>query len=268
MVEFQVPEILNNYLLFCNYREECQKSKILNLRDCKWIYPTTLIPLGIFIKENKTKFEYKAPLDHNVSNYISLVTGELKIEYSEDKSYIPLVALPKDQNQSSNVLECIFRLHHNGDEYGGENAFKYLIEELVDNIYQHSNFTNALVMAQKYEKKNFVEICFFDDGISIPGSFEKRGLKFEDQEAIAEAVNGFSTKSQERGRGLNSNLRMFTQELNGEVLIVSRSGALFVSKKLQKLYKLRDIHKLKGTLISIRIPYPAPKIDIYQGGYL
>jgi len=167
MTEFQVPEVLNNYLLFCNYREECLKTKFLNLRDCKWIYPTTLLPLGIFIKENKAKFEYKAPLDHNVSNYIALVTGELKIEYSEKKSYLPVVALPKDQNKSDKVLECIFRLHH-----------------------------------------------------------------------------------------------------NGEILIVSRSGALYVSKKLQKLYKLREIHKLKGTLISIRIPYPAPKIDIYQGGYL
>jgi len=268
MTEFQVPEILNNYLLFCNYREECFKTKVINLRDCKWIYPTTLLPLGIFIKHNKAEFEYKAPLDHNISNYIALVIGELKIEYSEDKSYIPAVTLPKDQKQSGKVLDSIFKLHNNGEEYGGENAFKYLVEELVDNIYQHSNFTNALVMAQKYDKKHFVEICFFDDGISIPGNFERRGMKFEDEEAIAEAVNGLSTKSQERGHGLNSNLKIFTKGLNGEMLIVSRGGAIFVNKNVQKLYKLREIYKLSGTLISIRVPYPTPKIDIYQGGYL
>lgn len=268
MVELQVPDLVNSYLLFCNYRKNCLKTKILDLSWCKWIYPTTLLPLGIFIKENKKKFEYKAPFDHNVSNYIALATGELKIEHSEDKSYLPVVALPKDQKQSIKILECIFKLHHNGKEYGGENAFKYLISELVDNIYQHSNFTNALIMAQKYEKKNFVEISFFDDGISIPGSFEKQGMKFEDQEAIAEAVNGLSTKSQERGHGLNSNVKIFTQGLNGEILIVSRNGALYVSKKLQKLYKLQEVNKLKGTLISIRIPSPAPKLEIFGCDYL
>lgn len=263
-----VPEILNDYLLFCSYRQKCSKSKVLNLRDCKWIYPTTLLPLSIFIKENKDQFEYQAPLDHNLSNYINVATGELSAEFSEIKPHIPLVVLPKDQKQSSAILEYIFQFNHNGDEYGGENAFKYLIEELVDNIYEHSQFTHALVMAQKYEKKNFVEISFFDDGISIPGSFENQGMKFEDQQAIVKAVNGLSTKSEERGYGLNSNLKIFTQGLGGEILIVSRSGALHVSKKLQRLYNLRDINKLNGTLISIRIPYPTTKFDIFQEGYL
>ncbi len=269
MVEFQVPEVLNNYLLFCNYRQESLKTNSFNLRDCRWIYPTTLLPLGVFIKKGKLTFEYNPPLDYNVSNYLHLVMDEFKVESSKEKSYVPIISLPKDQTQCSVVLESIYNLHHNGNEYGGENAFKYLVGELVDNIYQHSLFQNALVMAQKYEKKHFVEICFYDDGISIPGSFEKQGMLFgEDSEAIADAVNGLSTKSEERGHGLNSNLRMFTQELNAQVLIVSRGGALFMSKNPLKLYKLRDEHVLQGTLISIRVPFPSPKIDIYSGGYL
>ncbi|NOQ55959.1 MAG: ATP-binding protein, partial [Nanohaloarchaea archaeon] len=136
--------------------------------------------------------------------------------------------------------------------------------ELVDNIYQHSDFKNALVMAQRYENKKFTEICFFDDGITIKGSFLKNGIKFNDTEAIIQALKGVSSKNKERGYGLSSNLNLFINGLGGEVLIISGIGAIYWSKTAQKIYKLPDIYKLKGTLISIRIPYPVKMVDIYD----
>ncbi|MBI5393549.1 sensor histidine kinase [Candidatus Woesearchaeota archaeon] len=230
MVELNAPDLVNSYLSYCNYKENSIKTNIMDLSWCKWFYPTTLLPLGVFIKENRNRFEYKPPHDYNVSNYIKLITGELKIDEISNKSYVPAIALPKDKKQSLTILESIFRLHNNGNEYGGENAFKYLVGELVDNIYEHSEFKNALVMAQKYQQKKFVEISFFDDGISIPASFEKNGLFFDDHEAIVRAINGLSTKSEERGRGLNSNFKIFTQLVHGEMFVVSRRGAIFMSK--------------------------------------
>ncbi len=170
----------------------------------------------------------------------------------------------KESYEATKILESIFRLHGNGKEYGGETVFKYLVSELVDNIYEHSEFENALVMAQRYEKKGIVEICFFDDGVTIAGSFKKQGMIFEDQQAIVEAVNGLSTKSKERGYGLSSNMTIFTQGMDGEILIVSGLGAIYAGKNRQKLYKLQEIHQLMGTLISIRIPFPAPKVNIYD----
>ena len=46
--------------------------------------------------------------------------------------------------------------------------------------------------------------------------------------------------------------------------IVSGLGAVYVGKSRQKVYKLQDRHKLEGTLISIRIPIPAPNVNIYD----
>ncbi len=264
MTELQVPELMNCYLLFCNYRDAALKSNILDLQWCRWMYPTTLLPLGVFIKKHKTTIEYLPPHDQNVSNYIDLVTGTITFEEVDNKSYIPFVFLPTDRKKSVSILERIFKLHNNGKEYGGENAFKYLISELVDNIYEHSKFTNAIVMAQRYEKKKCVEICFYDDGVSIPGSFESKSMLFEDHEAIVKAINGLSTKSKERGYGLSSNIRIFTEGLLGEIFIASRNGAIYIAKNRQKVYKLSDKHTLEGTLVSIKIPYPSREVDIYE----
>ncbi|MBI3033248.1 sensor histidine kinase [Candidatus Woesearchaeota archaeon] len=263
MPELQVPDLVNNYLTFCNYRERATSTKVIDLSSCSWLFPTTLLLLGDFIKKNQT-MKYLPPYNHNVANYVGLVRGVIKIEELENKSYVPCVQLPNKREKVIDILEFIFKLHKNGKEYGGENVFKYLVSELVDNIYQHSEFHNALVMAQRYDKKGFVEICFFDDGITIPGSFQKAGLIFNDHEAIVRAVNGLSTKSKDRGYGLSTNLDIFTKGMNGEVLIVSRAGALYIGKNLEKLYILKQIYTLEGTLISIRIPLPAPKVDLYE----
>ncbi|MGH9923606.1 MAG: ATP-binding protein, partial [Nitrososphaerales archaeon] len=143
-----------------------------------------------------------------------------------------------------------------------------VVGELVDNIYQHSEFTMALVMAQKYPKKGFVELGFFDNGITIPGSFLKQGLIYDEEEAhkaIADALKGLSSKGgKERGHGLRSSVRIFLEGLGGEVLIISGAGAVYMSKQGSSCYVLGGYHKLGGTLISIRIQDLAKQINIYN----
>lgn len=111
--------------------------------------------------------------------------------------------------------------------------YTYVIGELMDNIYQHSEFTYASVMAQKYGKKGFIELCFFDNGITIPGSFAKHGKAYPKDghaKAIYDAISGKSTEADVgRGFGLSTNVDMF-RDIGGEVLIVSGNGAVYVNK--------------------------------------
>ena len=263
MTELIVPELVNNYLTFTNQRSQALADNKLDLSHCVFIYPTTLLPLGVFIKTHP-KILYNPPHNQNVANYIFLVTGKISIDQLENKSYVPCVPLPQTRTEAEKVLEYVFRLHHQGKDYGGESVFKYLVSELVDNIYQHSKFSNAYVMAQRYEQKKFVEISFFDDGISIPGSFRKQETKADDSTLIIEAINGRSTKDKERGYGLSSNIRIFTEGLGGQILIVSGGGLVYLEKSSQKVYKLQEERRLSGTLISIRIPIPAKEIKLYD----
>ena len=263
MTELQLPDMVNNYIMFCNYKNSSKKSKILDLSWSDWLYPTTLLPLGVFIKTNRS-IRFQPPYNENVAKYISLVTQDIDLTKIDNKTYIPIINLPDEEEKSEKILKFIYKLHNKGKGYGGELVFKYLINELVDNIYQHSEFKNALVMAQRYEKKGFAEICFFDDGMTINGSFLKKGMIFSDSDAIIKALNGLSSKSKDRGYGLSSNLNLFVNGLKGELFIVSGNGAVYYTKKTQKIYRFQDKYRLNGTLISVRIPYPAKDVNLYD----
>jgi hypothetical protein len=258
-----LPEQIQEYLDFCNKRNKALQNGELDLCSCSWFYPTKLLPLSLFIKQNP-KIKVCSPKDASVATYLETIKER---KSTKGKSYMPIVELPQKEEEAEKTLNELYNLNNYGKEYGGEIAFKYTIGELVDNIYQHSQFKSAFVMAQRYPSKGFLEICFYDDGITIPGSLKKAGLIFNEEEdkAIAEAINGLSAKNnKERGYGLWSNLNLVLNGLKGEFLVVSGNGAVFASKTGQKLFKLQEPHKLKGTLISIRVSCQQKEVNFYE----
>ena len=172
---FLLPQQLKNFLEFCGYRNKSEQTHTLDLTNCTWLYPSTLLPLAAFLKQNP-ELKYLPPKNGNVARYFSVIIDSQKPK--DNCTYLPIVNLPKSQDKANSAIERIYGLHNNGKEYGGEQAFKYLISELSDNIYQHSKFCKAFIMAQRYERHGFAEICFFDDGITIKGAFEKKGMSF------------------------------------------------------------------------------------------
>ena len=61
MPELEFPNQLNNFLTFCNLRNSAIESKSLDLQLSSWFYPTTLLPLGAFIKEKREQIKYIPP---------------------------------------------------------------------------------------------------------------------------------------------------------------------------------------------------------------
>lgn len=260
-----VPDIVNDYRAFDTIRARYVDSGILDISDVKWMWPTMLLPLAALMRSEKG-LKYVPPIKHEVAQYIDIVTAETSIARLRQRSYLPVVRLPIEQRDAGRILNIVYSLNANGKECGGENAFKYLIGEMVTNIYEHSRFDNAFVMAQRYSLGGFVDICFCDDGVSIPGSLASAGLLFEvDFEAVAEAMNGLSSKrNHERGWGIASSARICTEGLGGSLLIVSRRAVIEFRKGDPKRYIITERSKFSGTLISMRIPFPAPEVDIYE----
>ena len=253
------PILLQEYLKFCEIRQKFKKFNLIDLSPYGWFYPTCLLPLGKLLKKKINSTKYIPPI-YNVEHYISIIMGTTR---SRESTYVPIMYLPEDERDARDIISKLQILYGNGKDYGGINAFNFLIDELIDNIYTHSDFSVASVMAQRYEKKGFVEISIFDDGISIPGCFEKHGIILDDCTAVIKAVNGLSTKSKTRGFGLNSTTNIYVNGLSGELLLVSRNGALYKNQKEEKLFNLTSGYDLSGTLISIRVPYPVPEVDIH-----
>ncbi|MEA1907478.1 MAG: ATP-binding protein [Euryarchaeota archaeon] len=253
-----IPEIVHEYMKFCRIREKSKTTNIIDLSSFSWFYPTSLLPLANFLRDNMRSMGYISPPD-NVSNYISII---MERSFLEGSTYIPITNLPKNGSQIKDILNNLRTIYDNGEDYGGANCFNYLIGELIDNVYEHSEFSTARVMAQKYINKRFVEISILDDGISIPGCFEKHDAHFSDDcIAIASAINGKSTKDDGRGFGLGSSVKLYVDGLCGELLLVSRNGALYKNRDKELKYNTGNAYQLHGTLISIRVPYPVLQID-------
>jgi len=241
-----------------------EESQVLDLSELNFVYPTTLLPLTMLLVRNN--YAVKLPRNSNVQSYIEVVTNAARFDcQSWKKSYLPLVPLPRNQDEVISILQTIYRIHDNGRSCGGEDAFKYLIGELVENIYEHSEFSSSWVMAQAYERGGHMDICFFDDGITINGCFRKHGMGYErDSEAIRGAIEGVTTKGEGRGYGLNSNVAIFTTGMKGAIFIVSGQGAVEIQRDSFIEYDLEKTYELPGTLITVRIPYPARVVNIYD----
>lgn len=252
----EYPELLNEYLRFCSWKDEAIERGKIDLSNLTWVYPTEALPLIAFLKNYK-KVNLLYPQASRVHSYLeSVFRGDF---YTTS---MPISDLPKDRSKANIVIEKLEKFYKKGKGLVSQ-AFFYFIEEILNNIYDHSLFSDAYIFAQAYPIKKFSEIAIIDDGISIPGSYQRANYNFDDSEALLNAIAGVSTKDHSRGYGLKTTTRLITEGLNGEILIVSRSYALHITKSNKKLYKLQNQQWLQGTLVSIRIPYPAPEADIY-----
>lgn len=258
------PEIVRSYIKYCTIRNKNnqEKSNILDLTDYTWLYPTTLLPVLCF----RTKHSLTPVFHSDVDGYVEAILNPSPHTVRQ-RSYVPFGELPHARNNRNEVLDDVMRFVDTN--YGGIRALDYLLTELTDNIYQHSEFNNAFLFAQSYSQKNYTEICFLDDGLTIPGNFSKYNLEYDnDADAVLQAVNGTSTKDEfnHRGWGLNTIVDMFT-DADGEIFIASRNGAIFIdytNKTKPLLYPLGQNYRMEGTLVSLRIP----KVNVDINPYL
>lgn len=259
------PDLLDNFKAYAHIQQHHTTSNTIDLSDLDWLYPSTLLP-SVGLIANHPASTYLPPRNIQASGYVDAMISIGTSCLGRPKTYIPVISLPRDEKKLAPVLDEVYRMNNNGREYGGMMAFKLMVGEFTTNIYEHSYFSHAYVMAQKYPSKGFVDVSFYDDGITIPGSLDKAGMMFaNDYESIALAVNGLSSKNDtERGYGLHTNIRICIEGIGAEVLIASGKGVLHFDHGDQKAYMLRNEYKLSGTSINIRLPYPAKEVNIYD----
>jgi hypothetical protein len=262
---------ISSYLEFLKFRKVAERDGKIDLKDRKWISSTGVVLLA-YLKE-EYGYDVVSSDTSNAMGYFDQMTNdptwwtkEFKREIIHDSSYIPFSELPPENISFKILFERIGELMRFYAPIGGETAFKYVLSELTDNIYEHSKFTKSFIMCQAYKTKQYVELSLIDNGISIPGNFETHSIAFhEDSNAIEMAVNGESTKGDlERGTGLKSSLDIYCEGAKAEAMIVSRNGIYYRKSNKPYLAQLDQDEGLLGTLISIRVPLRSSDIEIYK----
>jgi anti-sigma regulatory factor (Ser/Thr protein kinase) len=260
------PQLVRNYLKYCGYRRMVDQTGKLDLTNITFFHPTTLLPLLILMQKIDDA-SIILPRNPDIANYIKIMKRQ---QTSQGQMTYVSMQLTGQPQEKQIILDRINELGKDVEVVAkNPDAFSLIVYELIQNIYEHSGFKVAYVLAQKYPRISKLEICFVDDGITIPGSFEKIGLRYEKQEhhkAIHDALNGLSSKKEEgRGTGLTNVSRIVKEGFKGEMFLVSGFGAVYLAGSKEPVYyKLDEATSFSGTLVSIRAPLTAGKINIYN----
>lgn len=255
------PELLIKYIDFCQYKQNIaiHPDNNVNIE----IHPIKLLPLCEFLQSNNKKsflldtslkWIQRLLYDTNDHNNIQCIIKDhhVILKIKSNNQYKQILNLFSSESLNQTIIQ------------DNRSFFMYVIGELLDNIYEHSEFSMAWFMIKT--DKNVVDLCFLDNGITISKSFSRRGMNFKsDSEAISYAIKGLSSKEDiERGYGLRTSIRALVEGLKGEFFLVSGKGAFFIDNKKPIRYDLADHLALNGTLLNLRCNYPFPNINIYD----
>ncbi|MBU3912548.1 MAG: ATP-binding protein [Nanoarchaeota archaeon] len=249
-------------------KAELKNGEILNLdfSDVEWILPCSALLLSSKILESCRRISIKIlpPNKKGVYEYLARIGFPLGCDIEGD-TFLPINHFSNKDNVNENISKISKHIENKIDRNFGFSV-NYLLAELSDNIEQHSQFTQASIMTQYYSNKKCIDIGIFDNGITIPALFEKKGFRFSDDcDAIKKAIEGVSTKEEQgRGFGLRTSKNLVLEGLNGEMYVLSRKGALILNPKDKEKNEELMEKALKGTLIYMRFSAPKKGLNIIE----
>ena len=253
-----------------------EEEDILIFQNNIFVTPIFILPLLVYVSGSKKRIRYQftnSYLDTIQSGSGGIRPEELefsKLHHLLDthsfKTFIPIINFPTDQKYTrerneilstvENLLSNQIRLQPNITA-----GLKYLIEESVDNIIEHSDSKRGYIFGQSYPAKKYMDICIADNGITLLGSYCKmKENKITDHLSAMKAANfGVSTKNlpgaENRGYGIRTSREMLVNGLSGNYVMLSGNALYLKSKTIERFMVLPDIATWQGTIVAMRIPY-------------
>lgn len=156
------------------------------------------------------------------------------LEKYSSKTYIPIVNFSASRDSDakeyvSSIVENMI-IRQLNIKSNVANGLKYMVDEMLDNITEHSESERGYIFAQAYPTKGYLDICVADTGVTLLGSYQKLpDNEIEtDSEAIRAANRGLSSKNlpnaENRGFGIKTSKKMLVDGLGGQYLMISGSS--------------------------------------------
>lgn len=247
----------------------------IDFSDTRFVSPVFALSLLLYLTRCGKQIFIK-----NVPDYlerIGLSNGGIKpdqmrhteflaaLEQYTSKTYIPIIDFAAGRN--SDAKEVVSSIAENmiiqqlNIRPNVANGLKYMIDETLDNITEHSDSDRGYVFAQAYPTKGFLDVCIADRGINLLGSYMKLPDNeiASDMEAIKAANRGISSKNlpdaENRGFGIKTSKQMLIQGLGGQYLMISGSCLYIKSRNIDSFYEMPHGLRWNGTIVALRIPY-------------
>jgi len=249
---------------------------VLVFQNDVFVTPLFILPLLVYISGCPKKIICQ--INNGYLDTIKFGSGGLKpdelgfnafhhlLDKCSFKTYIPIISFPTNKEytrERNDILSAVESLlsHQAKLQPNITTGLKYLIEENVDNIVEHSDSKRGYIFGQSYPAKNYLDICIADNGITLLGSYLKmEGNKFIDHLSAMKAANsGISTKNlpdaENRGYGIRTSKNMLVNGLSGNFVMLSGNALYLSSRGIDQFSALPEIATWQGTIVAMRIPY-------------
>ncbi len=257
------------------------KSLIVDFSRTQFISPVFALSLIVYLSRCGKRVSIR-----NVHDYLELIgiqSGGIRpdrMRWSEflatmegysRKTYIPIINFPAKSNNDekeaiSSIVENLI-IRQLSIPQNVATGFKYMVEETLDNITEHSESDRGFLFAQAYPQKGFFDLCVADRGVTLLGSYQKLAGNdiITDSEAIKAANRGISSKNrpeaENRGYGIHTSKRMLVDGLSGQYLMISGNSFYLKRPGFDSFYVLPEGIRWNGTIVALRIPYQSSKFN-------
>jgi anti-sigma regulatory factor (Ser/Thr protein kinase) len=251
-----------------------EEEAIIDFGDTFFITPVCALSLIVYLAGCGRRVMLRNVPDY--LNTIGISNGGIKpdqmrqteflatMERYSTKTYIPIISFAAGKNMDdkeaiSSVVENIL-IRQLNIRPNVAMGLKYMVEETLDNITEHSESERGYIIAQAYPRKGYLDICMADNGVTLLGSYMKLADNeiVSDLEAIKAANRGISSKNlpeaENRGYGIQTSKRMLVEGLDGQYLMISGSCIYVKSPGHDNVYSVPDGLRWNGTVVALRIP--------------
>jgi hypothetical protein len=173
-------QIQNLFYVLKNINNTKDNNITFNLSNVELIPPILILPFACLINLLKNKKIIKFVIENqkindflkdiyfygglNISNHKELLEI-LKAYY--DKKYMPIINYStnkKDYKVTNEIISNINNIiiHQLKISSDYSNGIIYLIDELINNIFDHANVNNAWIYTQHFDNKNYLDLCIID----------------------------------------------------------------------------------------------------------
>jgi len=269
-IVYEFIEILNSSL------RNSDRNYILNFKHVKNAFPNVCVPIAGIIENLMVKgyqFEF-----HYLSDYLRNLSIKEPIRVKENKEIVQTSSLDKVWRfesaddiylliksfvqELSQIIVC---------EKGVLEGFDWSINEVLDNVLQHSTKNFGYVMGQVHENSRHFVFCVYDTGQGIYTSLlQSDHVPKTPDEALKLAVSEGITRDKKIGQGNGLwGLHQIVLENTGQLNIISSSAAYNLTNKKVTVYPNQpQLPYDNGCIVDFQLDY-SKEISVSKalGGY-
>lgn len=261
--------IRHHYKLACKAYQQLedltqQDNVTLDISNAKFTIPAFLAPVAVSLQSIESSgADVTVKCTGNNGRYIREIgfpEGQVRPTTSHDTA-LPLCLLNTDTDEDAveivgSKLYDLLSSHLPDQPSGVIEGIRVTIAEIIDNVDQHSLCDHGTLLVQYYPHKDSLDICVADNGVSIPGTYDRHDIDYEDDfDALQKALSGISTKEDfghERGYGLRTATKIVCEGLNGTILLSSGEASLLKKRGNEPSRVLKN-YSWPGTVFVARL---------------